>query len=242
MPDIKPLPVLSEAAERVLSEIIRITENNELDKSKSSAWIFSYPYAYDNQGNAWHKDINIKNDKSIRELFDYLIEEKLLHDVQFIEHNYVPDNIKLREPYKYIFAFEFSPADGQKLAGLKGSTKPTEPLSSKRITDKFSVHKNNLISYEGRWLELEAQVSKIAALIMERSVNGQHTSTETIIDTCLSEAYLEKASKSKDEELVFKYVRRCISDARSSFRAATKADKEKDFFPNKAGVGYIFQP
>lgn len=242
MSDKKPLPALTEAAERVLSEIIRTTENNDLDKSKSSAWIFSYPYTHDNQGNAWHEDINIKNDKSIRKLFDYLIEEKLLQDVQFIEHNYVPNNIKLREPYKYIFAFEFSPTDGQKLSGLKSNTKPTEQLSSKRITDKFRVHKNSLISYEGRWVELEPQVSKIVALIMERSINDLYTSTETIIDTCLSEAYLEKASKSKDEDLVFKYVRRCISDARSSFRAATNAGKEKDYFPNKSGVGYIFQP
>ncbi len=116
------------------------------------------------------------------------------------------------------------------------------PPVSKKITESFTVHESNLISHDGRLIELEPQVSTIIALIMERSVSGQYTPLTTIIDQCLSEEYLSKAEKSSDEQLVYKYIRRCVSDARSSFRAITQSDKNKDFFPNKPNVGYIFEP
>jgi hypothetical protein len=129
--------------------------------------------------------------------------------------------------------------------GLDDSSKISNtalPAVVSKVTDEFSVHESNLISYKGRLIELEPQVGKIVALVMERSVNGQYTSSENIVDECLSEEYLAKAEKSDDEDLVFKYVRRCVSDARSSFRAAAKSKKDKNFFPNKAGVGYTFVP
>ncbi len=122
------------------------------------------------------------------------------------------------------------------------SSAVTLPEVVAKINDLFSVHQGNLISYKGRLVELEPQVSKIVALVIKRSVNGQYTSPEIIIDECLSEDYLSKAEKSNDEDLVYKYVRRCLSDARSSFRAATSSEKDKNFFPNKPGVGYIFAP
>lgn len=116
------------------------------------------------------------------------------------------------------------------------------PVIVTKVRGEFSVHDSNLVSYRGRLVELEPQVSRIVTLIMERSVRGMYTSSESIIDECLSEGYLSKAEKSSDEDLVFKYIRRCVSDARSSFRVATNSERNKNFFPNKAGVGYIFEP
>lgn len=132
---------------------------------------------------------------------------------------------------------------GTELEEIHSSSSTTSlPALDTKVSDKFSIHKGNLISYNGHLIELEPQVSKIVALVMERSVRGLYTSHETIIDECLSEDYLAKAGKSSDEQLVFKYVRRCLSDARSSFRTATNSNKDKNFFPNKSGIGYTFEP
>lgn len=108
------------------------------------------------------------------------------------------------------------------------------------VTNNFSVHTANLISYNGKMIELEPQVRKIIAFIMERYKDDLYTSLEDIVDNCLSEEYLEKAARNPN--LVPDYVRRCISRARSSFRVITGSEKAKDFFPNKRGAGYIFNP
>lgn len=105
---------------------------------------------------------------------------------------------------------------------------------------KFNIYRNNIITYEGRVISLQPQVSKIVALIISRSIDHLTTSREKIADECLSEEYKEKASTSQDEDLVFKYVRRCISDARRSFKATTGLNRE--YFYNTPGVGYMFKP
>ncbi len=116
------------------------------------------------------------------------------------------------------------------------------PPTVLKFNNKFSIHQANVISYKGQVVELEPQVRKMIAFIMERSSKGLYTSLDTIIDSCLSEQYLAKAGKSKNEDLVPNYIRRSISKARSSFRASTNSGQEKDYLPSKSGIGYIFKP
>lgn len=116
------------------------------------------------------------------------------------------------------------------------------PPTTLRFDDKFSVHQADVISYKGQIVELEPQVRKMIAFIMERSSRGLYTNLDAIIDSCLSEQYLAKTEKSKNEDLVPNYIRRCISKARGSFRAATNSGQDKDYLPSKSGVGYIFTP
>ena len=136
---------------------------------------------------------------------------------------------------------------GTELAEKPDSTNETEnliplPPTTLKFDDKFSVHQANVISYRGQIVELEPQVRKMIAFIMERSSEGLYTSLDAIIDSCLSEQYLTKAEKSQNEDLVPNYIRRSISKARSSFRAATNSEQGKNYLPSKSGVGYIFKP
>lgn len=108
--------------------------------------------------------------------------------------------------------------------------------------DNFSVHQSNIVSYKGRRLALEPQVGRIATFIIDRASRGLYTTMENIIDNCISEDYLSKAEKSSDDQLVYKYIRRCVSDARKTFRAYTESDENKNHFPNVSGTGYTFVP
>ncbi len=85
------------------------------------------------------------------------------------------------------------------------------------ITDKFTIHHKNIISYEGRAIELEPQTRKIVSMIMRRSANKLYTDTETLIDEYLDENYKERVSNKNDA--TSKYVARCISDARTKCQA-----------------------
>lgn len=161
----KPIPALTDASEWVLAEIIRLTEDNELDVSKSSAWAFAYPYKQDSEGNAFHKNINIRNDKSTRELLDYLRDNKLITVSQTIEQKYVPDNVKLTASYKYIYAFEFVAKDVQRLKSFKAKLTVQIKVGGGATYD----HQSGLITINGKTTLIKGKKQRQLLEILFRS-------------------------------------------------------------------------
>lgn len=102
----------------------------------------------------------------------------------------------------------------------------------------FAVHDSNIISYQGAAIPLEGQVAKIASFIMTNTKEGLITSRDSLIDNCLSEQYL--SANSGDDEKIYRYLQRYISDARSKFKAASRSTRNN--FVNKPSTGYTFKP
>lgn len=163
------IPALTEATEYVLGSIIQVTEDNELDITKSSAWMFCYPYITDNRGNTWHKDINIRNDKNIRELLAYLSDKKILNVLQSIERNYLPDNVSLTIPHKFVYAFEYKVKDLQHIKSIKSRIKHKVHESLKAVYDIAS----GLLSVNGKTTQIKGKKQKQLLEILfknERSI------------------------------------------------------------------------
>ncbi len=114
---------------------------------------------------------------------------------------------------------------------------PTLPPVVAEITPSFSIHKGNLISYNGKEIILEPQPRRIAARVMTNFAAGRHTPPEEITNDILSESYMEKAKTSKQ---VKQRVTDSIYELRAAFKTATGTDKNR--FPNTRGVGYTFSP
>ncbi len=103
----------------------------------------------------------------------------------------------------------------------------------------FALHSNHRISYKLDPISLEPQVRRVLAYVMAHAQNGQYVSSQSIIDNCLSEQYLERAA-TKNNDSVPGYVRRCMSEGNSAFRMVTGSPDETLYFKNKYGVGYTF--
>jgi DNA-binding winged helix-turn-helix (wHTH) protein len=114
------------------------------------------------------------------------------------------------------------------------------PKLTMTVNDDFSIHAGDVLSYRGKIISLQPQTSRIIRLIMERAITEQYTPSQMIVDECLGEDYLDRNANSPDR--VYTYVRRCISEARKTFLSMTGKEKDKNFFPNKPGVGYTFTP
>lgn len=100
-----------------------------------------------------------------------------------------------------------------------------------KLGSDFAVHENNIISYRGREIPLEAQVAKLVIYIMKRSHTNSYTPSNLLTETILANNY--------DYEEPEKYVVKMVSEARRIFKSATGT--AIDYFPNKRGFGYIFR-
>lgn len=100
----------------------------------------------------------------------------------------------------------------------------------------FAIHTGNFISFKGKEIRLEPQEMRIAAHIMEKSTRDIYTTHEDIMNDILSEQYIEKAKTSGN---IKQRVIDSVSSIRTAFKNATQTDK--DHFPNRRTVGYIFK-
>ena len=100
-----------------------------------------------------------------------------------------------------------------------------------QLGDDFAVHDQNILSYKGKEINLEAQEAKVLATIMRRSKDGIYTSARYI-----SVEVLKGESDSLKPEA---YVRKIVSNGRKAFRTATQSDT--NYFEIKHSVGYKFK-
>lgn len=89
---------------------------------------------------------------------------------------------------------------------------------------KFSVHDAWRISYDNQEIVMQPQIRKIAAYIMENSIQNRITTPQMITDHNMANTEYNASDN--------------ICRARTAFKNATK--QNKNFFPNERNIGYRF--
>lgn len=172
----KPLPVLTEAVRRLLSEIIRTTEDNELDKSNSSAWLSVYTYKTDGEGNISYPEVTLKNDRAVRSLLDHLVDAGLIEVLNVIERPYRPDNIRLTTDYQFIADFEFR---AKNLAHLKQLA--SGPI---QVTEQPTYNPDSgLLTLQGKTTKVIGTKQRLLLEMLFSSTDlGREWATDEVLD------------------------------------------------------------
>lgn len=112
----------------------------------------------------------------------------------------------------------------------------TLPPETFKVNDSFSIHEGNIISYKGKEILLEPQERRFAALLLHNTP-GQYICRDDLLINGLHESYVENSESSKNLQ---QRITDTVSQLRSKFKNATGI--KKNYFPNKTGVGYKFDP
>lgn len=170
-------PVLVEATRRLLEGMVQLVEDNELNKSKSSAWVAVYPHEADASGNFTFPEASIKSDRYVRGLLDYLASSKAIEVVNLIERPYKPDNLRLAEEHEIVTDFEFRVSDFDNLKFL---------LEVPAATSKMPMYDKNdhLLTVNGRTTKIpgDGQHLLLTMLFSGQKALGEEWASDEVED------------------------------------------------------------
>jgi hypothetical protein len=126
------------------------------------------------------------------------------------------------------------PSTGTMTTEIQEEAKPISKLPTVKlqIDGGFAIHENDIISCNGKEINLQRRERKVAVAIMTRTTEGLYTSRDYIAENLLEDE--------TDYKNPYGYAVNMISVARKAFQV--QLNKKHDYFPSKSGLGYMFKP